>query len=113
MLPTITTDWNTRIGRGRRAIGVVLCALFLSACVSSHDSSGVYTVSVRGRISNRSGSCVTTNDRNAYVKGGTLCAGRRLGKKGQCISFFVSNKNAAHSSLPTVSRIEVLNSSRC
>jgi hypothetical protein len=96
----------------------VMAALGLTGAVmgcGSHlgQNSGTFTFGVVGRVSNAAGTCVVTSYRGPYSKNGTLCTGTRLGVTGQCVSFSVSNINAAHSDEPSVGRITVLDEANC
>lgn len=76
-------------------------------------NSGVVSLGVVGRVANAPGTCVSTSYTGPYANHGTLCTDKRLGKYGQCVSFGVSNVNAARSSEPAVGGVRVVNTSEC
>ena len=93
------------------AILVVACGI--SACTGNGSNHGVFSFAVTGRVSNPAGTCVTTKYSGPYSHDGQVCAGRRLGAAGQCVRFGVSNFNAAHSSLPAIGGVALVDSAQC
>lgn len=98
--------------------GVVLSAILagacaIAACSGNGSNHGVFSFGVTGRVSNPAGTCVTTKYSGPYSHDGEVCAGTRLGTIGQCVRFGVSNLNAAHSSLPAIGGVAVVDSAQC
>jgi hypothetical protein len=104
-------SWRTRSVQVMAALGLTGA---LMGCGSlGGPNSGIFTFGVVGRVSNASGTCVVTSYRGPYSRNGMLCTGTRLGVTGQCVSFSVSNLNAAHSDEPSVGGVTVLDEANC
>jgi hypothetical protein len=92
---------------------VVVALMLAGACGRSGVNAGIHSVFYAGRVSNAAGTCVLTEPLLPYVRHGLLCAGERLGEKGNCIEFTGSNINAATSDLPTVSGVHQIAAMYC
>jgi hypothetical protein len=95
------------------ALGLTGAVMGCGSHLGVGPNSGIFTFGVVGRVSNSAGTCVVTSYRGPYSRNGMLCTGTRLGVLGQCVSFSVSNINAAHSDEPSVGRITVLDEANC
>jgi len=94
------------------AFGLMLFLGSMAGC-SSSTNAGILAVKVTGLVTNAAGTCVATHDADPYIHKGVLCAGERLGRQGDCVTFTASNVNAASSSLPSVSDVRTVNPADC
>lgn len=92
---------------------VLLVAAAGGACSTGKPNHGVFSFTVIGIVANGTGTCVATKYSGPYSHNGQVCAGARLGNPGECIQFGVSNINAAHSTLPAIGPITVVDITQC
>lgn len=104
-------SWRARSVQVMAALGLTVAVMGCRTGLG--PNSGIFTFVVIGRASNAAGTCVVTSYRGPYSRKGMLCTGTRLGVTGHCVSFSVSNFNAAHSDEPSVGRITVLDEANC